>query len=331
MESGAYRDAFVRAAYRGILGREPEQAVLTKQLPLGDTPPEFERDAERLLREFLRSGEYLTLLAKGGRSEFALGSWVIADLKSGIKLWLDLGDYGVSRQCLNETYEPIETTFLRNTIRPGMSFVDIGANIGWFALNGAKWVGPNGRVTAFEPREDTFARLSASSHLNGFEGWVDTHNVALGAEEGFAALGCDAAERNSGGTWLLPTAALRQQFEAGGAILRETPVTTLDRVMAGRRVDVIKIDIEGAEPLAIEGAKQTIAKWRPTILSEVNYEVLPIVAQKTGAEYMAMMAGLGYVAHRIENGAAGQPVPLDGAAPESGVANYAFVPASAKS
>jgi hypothetical protein len=67
-----------------------------------------------------------------------LSTWVLAEPRAGLRLWLDLGDYGVSRPCLINRYEPDETAFVEQYLRPGMSFVDVGANIGWFSLIAAK-------------------------------------------------------------------------------------------------------------------------------------------------------------------------------------------------
>jgi FkbM family methyltransferase len=324
MDTPAVMEAVVRSAYRAILRREPEPQVLAAQA--NEAAPDLDHDIQSMMQAFLDSAEYRSLLIQAQIPEFYAGSWVIAELQSRLKLWVDLGDYGVSRQCLTETYEPVETAFLARAIRPGMTFVDIGANIGWFALHAAQWVEDAGRVIAFEPRGDLYERLSLSAKINGFEGRIETHNVALGAEPGVAALGCDTSARNNlGGTWLLTNPEIRERFEAVGAVVQETPVATLDQLIAGRAVDFIKIDIEGAEPLAMRGAMRTLRSSRPTILSEVNYLVLPEVSGVSGLEYMAMMADLGYEAHRIEGDEVGERVAPETPPPEGGVANYVFM------
>ena len=54
------------------------------------------------------------------------GSWVLAELDDGTRLWVDLGDYGVSHACMFGTYEPVETGFVRSMLKSGQYFIDIG-------------------------------------------------------------------------------------------------------------------------------------------------------------------------------------------------------------
>jgi len=320
MDNRTLQDAISRAAYRAILQREPEAAVLAQQ-----RPEEFGSDLERLIEEtlkrFLASDERRVL-----ERQFSPGAWVITELEHGLKLWVDLADFGVSRACLEGVYEPDETTFLKGILRPGMTFVDIGANIGWYTVHAAQIVGPAGLVIAFEPRPDTFARLSRSVALNGFEAWVELHQAALGATPGQAYVGWHAQTKNPGGTWLLQSELMRSTFEASGAEIYPTCVATLDQIVADRSIDILKIDIEGAEPIALQGAVETLLKSRPTILSEVNFANLQTVSGVSGSDYFQQMTALGYTAYALGRGDMGPTLLEDLSAPDGGLLNVVFVP-----
>ena len=69
---------------------------------------------------------------------------------------------------------------------------------------------------------------------------------------------------------------------------------TLDSVLNGSRINFIKIDVEGAEPLAMKGALEALKRHRPTILSEVHPEMLKRVSRATPQDYVGLLAQAGY-------------------------------------
>ena len=110
--------------------------------------------------------------------------WVIAIIRDGLRIWINLRDAHVSRGCLNDRYEPAETDFILSQLTKGDNFLDIGANIGWFTILAAHRVGATGRVIAFEPHSDINAALKNSVAENKFDDRVTVHRLALGAEAG---------------------------------------------------------------------------------------------------------------------------------------------------
>lgn len=267
------------------------------------------------------------LAAQGAQEGLAerdpLDTWVLAQLADGLRLWVDLGDYGVSRPCLFGHYEPEETAFLRATLKPGDTFVDIGANIGWFALNAAVCVGGKGRVIAFEPRPNTCERLALSATANGFD-HMEVHPLALGDTPGRLTVASKIAARNPGGTWSLPTEELAASAGAGYERF-EVDVARLDDFDL-RHCDLLKIDIEGAEYLALSGARETISRLRPVIMSEVNPEPLRIVSGVEPSDYIAAVESLGYRAHHLGDQGPGAPVDARETNSLEGVINIAFIP-----
>lgn len=237
-------------------------------------------------------------------------NWVIEEI-DGIQMLVEHGD-DVSDACVGGYFEIEETAFLDSVIKPGMTFVDVGANIGWFSLRGARAVGPMGRVISMEPRIDTFQKLSRSMELNGFT-WAHPHNVACGAEDGEMNIGWANVSGGRGGTWLLPHQELVDDFAALEKEMQLTPVRRIDDYVDG--VDVLKIDIEGAEILALRGAHRTLSEYRPLILCEINPANLALVSKATAEDLIGLMASYGYSSNRLDGSGIGEPY-VGGALPD---------------
>src|SRR5437879_13308135 len=79
------------------------------------------------------------------------------------------GDHGISRElAAYRTHEPLASKLLQKFLKPGMNLVDIGSNLGYYALLEARTVGGAGRVIAIEPVAGNFAQLSKNVHANGY-------------------------------------------------------------------------------------------------------------------------------------------------------------------
>jgi FkbM family methyltransferase len=233
-------------------------------------------------------------LYANGAAMFPPESWAMIELPAGLKLWIDLGDIGVSLECMAGRYEIAETRFVLSHLKEGGTFLDIGANIGWFAVQAAAKLGPQGRLIAIEPRAQTGAYLVRSLRENGFGGRSEVHHCAAGAEAGRFSIVWNGEAGNPGGTWSLPEKHMLRDFRAPGFIIEEVDVRTIDDIIGDRRVDLIKIDIEGAEGLALRGATKTLALSRPVILSEVNFTLLPKISGLSAGDYVRWMAQQGY-------------------------------------
>ena len=318
----SFREALVRASYRVLLGREPEQTVLAQQRH-EQISPELEADLQQIIKNITSSSEFRSVQHKLVGHEFPLDSWFLANLRNGLKLWVDLGDQDVSRVCLKGVHEPNESGFLARVIKDGMTFVDVGANIGWFSIHAAAQVGPNGRVIAIEPRKNTCAHLVMSFAENGYSDRAEVHNAAVGATTGAGHIGWTTSP---GATWSLTSASLLEQYQTAGAFVEAAEVLTLDEIVAGRNVDIIKIDIEGAEPLAFSGAVDLLRSSRPIILSEVNFKILPHISNTTGHEYINHMSSLGFDAYLLNGSSIGETASPESISPDTDVTNVVFVP-----
>ena len=259
-------------------------------------------------------------------SQFPPETWVMFELPGGLKMWIDLGDSGVSLGCLSGIYENDETAFILNTVKEGDTFVDIGANIGWFAVQAAAKAGPKGRVIAIEPRAQTGSYLARSLKANGFSDNTEVHHCAAGTEAGRFSITWDGKAGNPGGTWSLPTKKMAQEYRSMGFRVEDVEVKTLDSIVADRKVDIIKIDIEGAEGLALRGAARTLAQSRPVILSEMNFSLLPKISGFSAGEYLRWMMEQGYHCHLLEAGRAGPLLHADNLPTHMTFINVIFKP-----
>ncbi len=182
--------------------------------------------------------------------------------------------------------EPEQTRRVQEHIAPGQTFFDVGANVGYYTLLAARGVGPAGRVVAFEPFVQNLAHLTRHVTLNRLSN-VIVMPYALSNVQGMlefklglnGALGCLAGvggERD----------ADDRDARAGSV---SVPATTLDAFVAqhGLAPDVLKIDVEGAEMLVLDGGRRTIRERRPVIALSTHTDALR-------SECLAFLAGEGY-------------------------------------
>lgn len=319
------KEALTRAAYRGLLRREPDESAAAELRHVAFEPYE-EAELTRVLARFADSEEFRALYSgQTIKPNYPPSTWARVEVDD-LLLWVDLGDLGVSRHCVSGTFEPVETHFIRSLVKSGMTFVDVGANIGWFSANAAKLVGPEGRVFSFEPRTDTFLALSRTFRDNGFEGRATLINAAVGEAPGEVSIGWNPELGNPGGTWTLPYAELESNFRNNGAQLQVAPVVVLDDIIGDAPVDVMKIDIEGAEPIAMRGARKLLQCQRPIVLCELNPILLEKVSKTTPKAFIDSIEAQGYICHVL--GAEGVQERLDASAVrlEDDMVNVVFKP-----
>ena len=196
---------------------------------------------------------------------------------------------------------------LERLLAPDMTFIDIGANSGAFSLFVAKRL-PKGRVFAFEPIPHLFALLRENIALNHFD-HMQAYNLALSDQPGHITMytSSDSAIHagvNEGLASLFPG-----QYRS--EVAAEVEVSTLDTVLASvPRIDMIKIDVEGAELHVLRGGTSLIQKHKPILMLELNREALNAAGTSSEA-VLAELTALGYRCERIANDVHGTPMPLD--------------------
>jgi FkbM family methyltransferase len=244
--------------------------------------------------------------------------WVAAPVMHGQRLlWINLSDMYVSLECLNDRYEPNETSFVRSMLKPDSCFVDLGANIGWFSLL-ASTVIKTGRIVSFEPRPDTYKALTQTRDLNKLNDMWDTRNCAISDHLGQAYIVWAEKTNNPGGSFVFDNPA------AGGGGSAVTMVRTLDSEKLAS-VDFIKMDVEGHELYALKGAKETISKCKPVIMCEVAAVTMSRYGLRVAqlADYLNEIA---YDTYEIVGGTVGDKIDLYDSRWASALINVAFLP-----
>ena len=170
------------------------------------------------------------------------------------KIYVDTRDKGIAPHLMMDGFwETWLTQYLASIVKPGDVCIDIGANFGYYSILMAALSGDKGHVIAIEPNPAMakLLRLTASVNSPGF----DTEEVAISYKKGKIKL--LVPEDSFGDASIMQRADRLIQPKAGYKVLTDT----LDAVLSNKgidKVDIIKIDAEGAEPWVFEGMQQTI-------------------------------------------------------------------------
>ncbi len=225
--------------------------------------------------------------------------WLVGDPVpvQGLRMRLDWPDsLGLRR---SEIYEPLETAVVLALIRPGMQVLDLGANIGYYTLLMARATGPEGRVWAFEPDPDNYALLTANVALNGFS-HVTAFHAAAAAAPGRLALYRSAENRGD-----------NRIFDDGGG--GHTPIeveaSPVDALLpSGTRLDLVKMDIQGAEAHALAGMTRLLAN-SPEVVILTEYWPEAILGVGSDPErFLTNLTALGFQLYLLGE-SHGRPAP----------------------
>jgi FkbM family methyltransferase len=300
-------------AYRLFLDRNPENETVVRGKAKAFAT------TRQLRAEFLTSYEF-----RQKNPDLAAAnepSVVIKELPDGGRIFVDLADHAIGLAIARGRYEPDEAELVRRVVRPGQVALDLGANIGYFTILLAGLVGPTGRVYAFEPLERNAVLLDRSVRENRFEERVVLVRAAVGERGGRAQLLAVRDGLNSGTAFLSddpPGAWL-------GYDAHVVPVVALDEYEFAGRLGFVKMDVEGAERLAVRGARARLRSDRPVLLAELNPVQLRRVSGCGVTELVAEVEELGYVAHRLAGGRLEPGVPPPG---DFELGSVVFLPAS---
>jgi FkbM family methyltransferase len=196
-------------------------------------------------------------------------------------------------------YEPQETALLKALIKPGQTFVDVGAHWGYFSLIAAEKVGASGRVLSIEADPRLFRTLSRNVRDNALS-QVEAVHVAAAAEAGVLRMsGYREADENWGVSRLLGSAG-----NGDDQNVFEVPTASIDSLLDQRglgKVDILKMDIEGAEALALQGMEAGLRAGRYHLMViEFHPAALPDFGS-SAAMIGDLLSDCGYRAWRIDH------------------------------
>lgn len=205
-----------------------------------------------------------------------------------------LGDHIEAGIYRDGAYEPEVTAAFCTLLQPGSTVFDVGAHVGYYTLLAAGRIGQLGSVHAFEPVPEIFERLRANVALNGFRN-VHLNRLALSTEEGFLHI-YPASGSNSGTSSILRTLG-------NAPVPVKVPSTTIDAYVRRnglRKLDLVKLDVEGAELFVLRGGEQILASQGPDVIVEMGNSLF----QQAGYDLSTVldfMTSLGYQPFRIDN------------------------------
>jgi len=210
-------------------------------------------------------------------------------MRLDLSYWPDRWAYLLGRY-----YELHAELLFAAALRPGDTFVDVGANVGMSMLSAASAMGRRGRIECFEPNPPVYRRLAEHVQLNGLEQLVRTHNAGLGVEPDELTL--SIPDGHTGG------ASLGRMADGEARVIERVRVSVVrgdDALSDLPNVPTfLKIDVEGFEPLVLDGLPALLRDRRPAVFLETRRENL-VRAGATPEDLYARMSALGYSGYSL--------------------------------
>ncbi|MEM0144066.1 MAG: FkbM family methyltransferase [Candidatus Parvarchaeum sp.] len=228
---------------------------------------------DRLINLFSRYPVLYSLYESVGLKDFRNGTKHLKsklDLANGVvsfdsfKMFLDASSYmdlSLYKNYLESgSYEKETSQYIKKNLKPGGSFIDVGANSGYYSLLASNIVGESGVVYSFEPFPQSYNRLKKNIELNMIRN-IKIFNIALSSYDGVGVLN---VSKSSDGLNSLENISLVSETI-------KVNVNKLDTLLGEKTVDMIKIDAEGSELDIIKGARAVLTKTRYLkIIYEIN-------------------------------------------------------------
>lgn len=201
------------------------------------------------------------------------------------RLLVDIADSGISRElALYGIHEPTTTQVIESLLREGMTVIDVGANIGYYPSLEAYKVRGEGRVIAIEPVPRNLELLRANVTRNNLEN-IQVVGGAVGQRDGFGQIYLSEYSN-----W--HSTMRSRQTGAAAVQVRMYTLDSLTKELELDRVDLVRMDIEGAEVIAIKGMLNTLQTYRPKIAIEMHP---PLVGRDEIRGLLDTLSDIGYV------------------------------------
>ena len=272
---------YVRFLYWLILDREPDPEGL--KLYVESLKDGWER--VELVTNFINSQEFHNRLSHTSKQLFPVIQTDVKKLLINLqkfKIYVQNDDFAVGQTIINtKNYEPHVTDAIAKLLKPGDTFLDIGANIGYYSLLAASIVQSSGKVIAFEPNQKNQQLMYSSIVENNFSN-ITLYPFAVSNSQKILRL----MTSGSNG-WLVNLSKDSAEYQLVQSVVIDEILET------EKQIDFIKIDIEGHEPIALQGMVRTIHEHRPIIFTEFHpYAV--------GEEFLKQLTSYGYRLSIIE-------------------------------
>jgi FkbM family methyltransferase len=216
----------------------------------------------------------------------------ITGTRYGFKMHINVGDFIGRHIYLHGDYEPGVSRMFSKILQQGSNIIDIGANIGYFSLLSSSIVGQKGKVFSFEASPSIYNNLKNNLTLNNANNVYASSN-AIGDEEGEVEF-FEANELNLG------ISSLRNLGEQASKKVRVKMITLDSYITDFPTIDLIKIDVEGAEMKVLKGMELLIDRDLPFIIFEVTDHMLKELGSSR-IELLDWLKEKGYDLHQLTN------------------------------
>ena len=194
----------------------------------------------------------------------------------GFDLWIDPNDEILSRSIVyDKIWEPETTKLIKNIIHEGNIGIDLGANIGYFTILMANLVGTSGKIISFEPEPHNFEILQKNIQQNHLENVIPEQS-AVGDTDGKIKL--YLSNTNSGWHKVFPTQFIDYEVSEKNI---DVNICSLDKVFFEKKIDFIKMDVEGYEWNAIKGGKHILEENQDV---KLIFEFFPMALRANGVK-----------------------------------------------
>ncbi len=193
-------------------------------------------------------------------------------LQNGWRIFVDTRSFDVGIHLLmGGVWETMHSKVFERMLFRGAGVVDVGANMGFYSVLAGPHIGPEGLLVAIEANPHLAKLVHYSLAINGFLRNGEVHNVAAGSAPGVVDLVADP--HMPGGASIRPHVTKITEQIASSSQIHRVPLVAIDDLLGARRgrINVIKMDIEGAEPAAFNGMRLLLKEAKPLrILLEYN-------------------------------------------------------------
>lgn len=201
---------------------------------------------------------------------------------NGVKYKLDLREY-IDYSIYTDSFEKETTNIMKVLVKPDMTVLDIGANIGYYTFILADL---STQVIAFEPTNFAFDKLRENLSLNNFNNIIIEKKGLSDKKETKEVELCSS--------WPVFDREGTHPIHKGKLVKSVIDLITLDEYLKGKKIDFIKLDVDGYELKVLKGAVDTLEKYKPPIITEIGYYTLN-EAGDSPEEMIDLLYSLGYV------------------------------------
>jgi len=188
---------------------------------------------------------------------------MVIETTEGFKLALVPNDQGISTELKTfKTHEPLTTYLVKKNVHEGMTVIDIGSNIGYYAILESKLVGNKGKIVAIEPVKTNFSYLIKNIKLNKLKN-LELINIAMSNKNGTVKM---IDDNYSNWSRVVEDISIDKNHKffhiktsSGNILLKKY-----------KRVDCVRMDIEGYESTVIDGSLKILKKFKPILLIELH-------------------------------------------------------------